>query len=153
MQVYRQDSIHGMHKVVLLIESITDQSKFKAVQQELREMIRCVVELLSEAYHRMTALKMTDTLALEQKEFLFSFLYLKHRLDENPDLMPIYYEASGSIYQTRFPTKFGKPGVYWADFAQPRTTVSTAISPPSRILRYLFKMRRCARLSAPFGRF
>ena len=75
MQVYRQDSIHGIHKVVLLIESITDQSKFKAVQQELREMINCVVELLFEAYHRMTALKMTDTLALEQKEFLFSFLY------------------------------------------------------------------------------
>ena len=132
MQVYRQDSIHGIHKVVLLIESITDQSKFKAVQQELREMIRCVAELLSEAYHRMTALKMTDTLALEQKEFLFSFLYLKHQLDENPDLTPIYYEASGSIYQTRFPTKFGKPGVYWADFAHtPNNGKYRAISPPA----------------------
>ena len=93
-------------------------------------MIRCVVELLSEAYHRMTALKMTDTLALEQKEFLFSFLYLKHQLDENPDLMPIYYEASGSIYQTRFPTKFGKPGVYRADFAHtPNNGKYRAISP------------------------
>ncbi|HJC71255.1 MAG TPA: hypothetical protein H9698_00475 [Candidatus Ruthenibacterium merdavium] len=47
-------------------------------------MIRCVAELLSEAYHRMTALKMTDTLALERKEFLFSFLYLKHSWTKTP---------------------------------------------------------------------
>lgn len=116
MQVYRQDSIHGIHKVVLLIESITDQTKFKEAEKQLNEMLSSIVELLSEAYHRMINLNMIEGLALEQKEFLSSFLYLKHQFEENPDLMPIYYEASGSVYQTHFPTRFGKPGVYWADF-------------------------------------
>ena len=35
---------------------------------------------------------------------------------QSPTLVPIYYEASGGVYETRFPTKFGRPGVYWADF-------------------------------------
>lgn len=116
MQVYRQDSIHGIHKALLLMEGITDQTKFLTVKKELSEILGSIVQLLSEAYARMNTLGMLQRLSQEQKDFLFSFLYLKDQMAQSPTLVPIYYEASGGVYETRFPTKFGRPGVYWADF-------------------------------------
>lgn len=116
MQVYRQDSIHGIHKALLLMEGITDQTKFLTVKKELSEILGSIVQLLSEAYARMNTLGMLQRLSQEQKDFLFSFLYLKDQMAQTPTLVPIYYEASGGVYETRFPTKFGRPGVYWADF-------------------------------------
>lgn len=116
MQVYRQDSLHGIQKALLLMERITDQTKFSAAEEELKEILGSIVQLISEAYARMNTLGMLGRLAQEQKDFLFSFLYLKDQMAQTPGLVPIYYEAAGGVYETRFPTKFGKPGVYWADF-------------------------------------
>lgn len=75
MQVYRQDSIHGIHKALLLMEGITDQTKFLAVKKELSEILGSIVQLLSETYARMNTLGMLQRLSQEQKDFLFSFLY------------------------------------------------------------------------------
>ena len=75
MQVYRQDSIHGIHKALLLMEGITDQTKFLAVKKELSEILGSIAQLLSEAYARMNTLGMLQRLSQEQKDFLFSFLY------------------------------------------------------------------------------
>ena len=75
MQVYRQDPIHGIHKALLLMEGITDQTKFLAVKKELSEFLGSIVQLLSEAYARMNKLGMLQRLSQEQKDFLFSFLY------------------------------------------------------------------------------
>lgn len=45
---------------------------------------------------------------------------------QSPTLVPIYYEASGGVYETRFPTKFGRPAFTGLILPMCRVKMSTA---------------------------
>lgn len=97
---------------VCTINKITDNMMFDSLREELFQSIVSAVHFIADCEERIRT-----KLDPDDAEILKAFLYVNNQLKHDVSLELFYYDVSGSMFPMRFPFRFGKPGVYWREFA------------------------------------
>ena len=97
---------------VCTINKITDNMMFVSLREELFQSIVSSVHFIADCEERIRT-----KLDPDDAEILKAFLYVNNQLKHDVSLELFYYDVSGSMFPMRFPFRFGKPGVYWREFA------------------------------------
>lgn len=97
---------------VQAINKISNNMMFASLRDELFQTIVTAVHFIADCEERMRT-----KLAIEDAEILKAFLYVNNQLKHDVSLELFYYDVSGSMYPKRYPYRYGKPGVYWREFA------------------------------------
>ena len=110
--MYYKNAILNIEKAVEEINKISDNEMFSVLRDELNRTIVNAVGSIAMYYERMDY----NVLLQEDDDYLRAFAYLNNQLKHDKSLDIVYYDVSGNIFPIFFPMRFGKPGVFWADF-------------------------------------
>lgn len=116
MSVYLQATKRAISKSVMLLDSITDNSKFEIVREELGDELIALVHFVGDIYARMSSSNVWQDMLGDDKGLIFAFAYLNNQIKHDLNLEFISYEVNEARFPMSFPFRFGQPGACWSNF-------------------------------------